>query len=193
MKRLVLIVSIATLLSAALTVYTQQSARVSEKEIGNGVNVEILEEEKNYSIQLNEQEWKSRLTASEYRILREEGTERAYSGDLYDTKEEGTYYSRATGEPLFSSEHKYSSGTGWPSFWRPIEFDSVDYYFDRSLFGTRIEVTDAESGSHLGHVFEDGPEPTGLRYCLNSEALIFVPEGQEPPEIVRDYLAQHTE
>lgn len=193
MKHMIMAASIGGLLFVVPAVYAQESARVTERTIGNDVEIEVQEEEKDYPIQLSEEEWQDRLSPSEFRILRKEGTERAYSGELYDTKEEGTYYSRATGEPLFSSEHKYTSNTGWPSFWRPIEFDSVDYYMDRGLFGARIEVTDAASGSHLGHVFEDGPEPTGLRYCLNSEALIFVPEGEDPPEIVREYLAEYGE
>lgn len=185
--------TLAVLLGTVFVLGAQEAAPTREMTIGRDVTVKIQEGEKPYPVELSESEWQNRLSDFEYHVLREDGTERAFSGDLYDTKEDGIYYSRATGQPLFSSEHKYTSGTGWPSFWRPIEFDSVDYYIDRKLWMERIEVTDSSSGSHLGHVFEDGPAPTGLRYCLNSAALIFVPEGEEPPQIVRDYLAAHGE
>ncbi|NBF39532.1 MAG: peptide-methionine (R)-S-oxide reductase MsrB [Spirochaetes bacterium] len=155
--------------------------------------MEVQQGRKDYPFELSEREWRSRLSDFEYYVLREDGTERAFANELYDNKQEGVYYSRATGQPLFSSEHKYSSGTGWPSFWRPIDDDAVDYYIDRKMWMERIEVTDSSSGSHLGHVFEDGPEPTGLRYCLNSAALIFVAEGEEPPQIVKDYEARYGE
>ena len=120
----------------------------------------------------------------QYRVLREEGTERAFTGPLNDNKRAGTYYSAATGQPLFRSEDKYDSGTGWPSFTKPIAPDAVAYVWDGGLFYRRIEVVDSLSGSHLGHVFEDGPAPTGQRYCMTSAALIFVPDGEEPPELL---------
>jgi methionine-R-sulfoxide reductase len=144
--------------------------------------------EPDYPISLNEQEWEKRLTDKQYYILREKGTERAFTGKLNKNYERGTYYSAATGQPLFSSETKFDSGTGWPSFYQPIDPDAVVLKEDNSLWMQRVEVLDSSSGSHLGHVFPDGPDPTGLRYCINSEALIFVPEGEEPPEIVKEYL-----
>jgi peptide methionine sulfoxide reductase msrA/msrB len=137
-----------------------------------------------YPVQLSERAWRRRLDSFEYRILRQAGTERAFSGDLYDNKRAGTYYSAASGQPVFHSEDKYTSGTGWPSFTKPISPDAVAYKWDRGIFSRRIEVVDSLSGSHLGHVFTDGPDPTGQRYCINSAALIFVPEGEKPPEML---------
>ena len=137
-----------------------------------------------YPVDLPEDQWKSRLSPMQYRVLRQEGTERAFTGELNDNKKKGTYYSAATGQPLFRSEDKYDSGTGWPSFTQPISPDAVAYVWDSSLFSRRIEVVDSLSGSHLGHVFEDGPGPTGQRYCMNSAALIFVPDGEAPPELL---------
>jgi len=144
-----------------------------------------------FSIVLSEAKWMERLTPFQYKILREKGTERAFSGKYDKVYEAGTYYSAATGQPLFSSDAKFNSGTGWPSFYEPISQDAVVLVEDNSWFSRRVEVLDSSSGSHLGHVFDDGPLPTGLRYCMNSAALIFVPEGAELPELVKEYLAKH--
>ncbi|MFP4376331.1 MAG: peptide-methionine (R)-S-oxide reductase MsrB [Spirochaetales bacterium] len=143
-----------------------------------------------YAIQMPEREWRQMLDSDEYYVLREKGTERAFSHPLNDNKERGIYYSKATGQPLFHSDDKYDSGTGWPSFTQPISPNAIVYVWDNSLWARRVETVDSLSGSHLGHVFSDGPGPTGQRYCMNGEALVFVPEGGDPPPIVGSAAAQ---
>jgi peptide-methionine (R)-S-oxide reductase len=149
------------------------------------------EENNSYPIQKTDEEWKEMLTPEQFYILRQQGTERAFSGAYWDNKEKGTYYSAATGQPLFRSETKFRSGTGWPSFYEPIDENAVVELVDRSHGMVRTEVVDSGSGSHLGHVFPDGPKPTGLRYCMNSASLIFVADGDELPEIVKEWKENH--
>jgi len=126
-----------------------------------------------------DEDWRKQLSSEQYRVLRRKGTERAYSGKLWDNHAKGVYRCAGCDLPLFDSSTKFESGTGWPSFWQPIVAPNIGTEEDNTLFSKRTEVHCARCGGHLGHVFNDGPKPTGLRYCMNSVSLTFVPVSPE--------------
>jgi peptide-methionine (R)-S-oxide reductase len=140
-----------------------------------------------FKIQRTEQEWRAMLTPNQYHVMREHGTEPPFRNEYWNNKQAGIYVLAGTLIPLFSSEHKYDSGTGWPSFWQSIAPQNIAEAIDRSHGVVRTEVHCSLDGSHLGHVFEDGPSPTGRRYCINSAALDFIPVKELADKGLQDY------
>lgn len=178
MKRIIVIVSVLLGLSACVRPELRQASS-SAKDVSNSSVKEeaVTESETDQSlerIEKSEEEWKKVLTSEEYYVLREKGTERAFTGAYWDNKKEGTYVCAGCQLPLFTSETKFRSGTGWPSFYDMIQKGHVAIAVDRSFGMVRKEVLCGRCGGHLGHVFDDGPKPTGLRYCINSVSLDFV-------------------
>lgn len=137
-----------------------------------------MTETKAEKIHKTDEEWRAQLTPEQYYITRQKGTEPAFSGALYRNHDDGLYRCVACDAPLFRSGEKFESGSGWPSFWEPVTSEAVERHEDNTHGMRRIEVTCARCGAHLGHVFPDGPKPTGLRYCINSGALNFEKEKQ---------------
>lgn len=155
--------------------FLSQNNKPVNKEIVSLQNSTILSGSFDKSNFKTDEEWKKILTPEQYHILREAGTEIPFTGEFNNEKRKGTYYSVGCDKPLFRSEQKYDSGTGWPSFWKPINEDALVLRKESIKGDNRIEVLD-KCGGHLGHVFDDGPEPTGKRYCMNSIALRFAPD-----------------
>lgn len=177
--RILLSVVFGVLLVACNQAQTTQEGQEAAKTVvnasphGSGPYLS-LNGEKLEPVEKSESEWKAELTDEEYRILRKKGTERAFTGDLLKNKKQGVYTCAACGLPLFDSSSKFESGTGWPSFYEPFREEHVAEEDDRSYGMVRTEVLCGRCGGHLGHVFPDGPDPTGLRYCINSVSLDFV-------------------
>ncbi len=173
LRALCSVLIIGLIVVGGLQCYGQGDKRYPDPPVVNSKTV--------FPMRLTDNEWKATLTDGQYYILRQQGTERPFTGIYDHFYKKGTYYSAASLQPVFSSDTKFDSKTGWPSFFAPINPDAVRLVKDESGGMVRLEVVDSKSGSHLGHVFDDGPPPTNKRYCMNSAALIFVPEGGNPP------------
>ncbi len=172
-----------TMIIFCLSIFSLFSGCIAEpgEEVG-----EVKSRQLEFEVNKSEEEWREILTPEQFHILREKGTERAYTGEYHNSKKEGLYICAGCGNELFHSDAKFDSGTGWPSFWMPVSEEKAVTRPDNSLFMRRTEVLCSRCGGHLGHVFSDGPRPTGQRYCINALALSFEDGKENPYAKVKD-------